>query len=196
MADIRRYRAKQREARCEIARYLKCHEYAESLLTNCIDYYIIIGMNKSKAHKARDLEEKTRNFKEICRKHGMKITPQRIAIYKELFSSKKHPSASAIYRKIKKYYPSISLGTVNSTLLVFSNIRLAKIVESSGDPKRFDPNLEPHHHFKCIKCGKIVDFQSTAYDHITVPAEINRKFVILEKKVHLEGLCDRCRKRS
>ena len=165
------------------------------LLTNCTNYYIIADMNKIGGRKIENLEEKVRNFKEICHKHGMKITPQRIAIYKELFSSKKHPSASAIYRKIKKYYPNISLGTVNSTLLVFATIGLAKVVESSGDPKRFDPNLEPHHHFKCIKCGKIVDFQSNAYDNVAVPVEIDKKFVVLGKRIYLEGLCDKCKKK-
>ena len=151
-------------------------------------------MNK-KIPKTGQSEEKLRRFKALCRKHGMKITPQRVAIYQELISSTQHPSASMIYRKIKRYYPNISLGTVNSTLLVFSEIGLAKSVESSGEPKRFDPNLEPHHHFKCIECGKIIDFHSNAYDHIAVPPEINKKYVVMGRKVHLEGLCDKCSKK-
>lgn len=150
-------------------------------------------MNKAKPAQARYFEEKKILFEKICRKHGMRITPQRVAIYKELSSSKKHPSAIAIFKKIRKYYPNISLGTVNSTLLAFSRIGLAKVVESSGDPKRFDPDLEPHHHFRCIKCGKIIDFTNQAYDNITVPTGIKRKFVVTGKKVHLEGLCDKCR---
>jgi Fur family peroxide stress response transcriptional regulator len=145
---------------------------------------------------ARYLEEKLQKFREICRTQSLKITPQRLAIYQELISSKEHPSASAIYEQIKKYYPNISLGTVNSTLLVFSSIGLAKVVESSGDPKRFDPDLEPHHHFRCVKCGKIIDFHSAAYDRMAIPSEIEKRFTILEKKVHLEGLCDKCRTKA
>jgi Fur family peroxide stress response transcriptional regulator len=135
-------------------------------------------------------------FKRICRDHGLRITPQRIAIYRELVSSKEHPSAITIYRKIKKYYPNISLGTVNSTLLTFAEIGLAKVVEASGDPKRFDPNLKSHHHFKCIKCGKIIDFENDSYDGLKVPPDIKRKYLVLDKKVHLEGLCDRCRAKA
>ena len=153
-------------------------------------------MNKKRTIRILDVEEKLRNFKEICRSRGMKITPQRVAIYRELLLSKKHPSATAIYRKIKDYYPNISLGTVNSTLLVFSRLGLATVVESSGEPKRFDANLEPHHHFKCMKCGKIIDFISDMYDNMTVPAEIENKYLVLGKKVHLEGLCDKCRMKA
>ena len=164
-------------------------------LTNCTDYYIIVGMNKNIARMSRDVEGKKDFFTKVCHKQGLKITPQRVAIYEELISSQKHPSAIMIFRKIRKYYPNISLGTVNSTLLTFAQIGLARVVESSGDPKRFDPKLEPHHHFRCLRCGKIADFYDDDYDAIKIPAAINRKFVVLRKSVHLEGLCDKCRGR-
>ena len=138
-------------------------------------------------------EERLLSFESICREHGLSITPQRVAIYKELLSSLEHPSAIMIYKKVSEYYPNISLDTVNRTLLTFHKIGLAKAVGGSGDPKRFDPNLEPHHHFKCVSCGKIVDFRDEFYDALEIPAEIKEKFVVLEKKVHLEGFCDQCR---
>jgi Fur family peroxide stress response transcriptional regulator len=133
------------------------------------------------------------SFESICREHSLSITPQRVAIYKELISSAEHPSAINIYKKVRGYYPNISLDTVNRTLLTFHKIGLAKIVESTGEPKRFDPNLESHHHFRCISCGEIIDFRDESYDALEIPAEIKEKFVVLEKKVHLEGFCDQCR---
>ena len=150
-------------------------------------------MNNNSNRESKDLEGEKSLFEKACHKHGLKITPQRVAIYKELSSSQKHPSAIMIYRKIRNYYPNISLGTVNNTLLTFAQIGLARIVESSGDPKRFDPKLEPHHHFRCLRCGKIVDFYNNDYDAIKIPAALNEKFVVLGKTVHLEGLCDECR---
>ena len=138
-------------------------------------------------------EKRLLSFESICREHGLSITPQRVAIYKELISSLEHPSAIMIYKKVSEYYPNISLDTVNRTLLTFHKIGLAKAVGGSGDPKRFDPNLEPHHHFKCVSCGKIVDFVNDAYDSLEIPGEIQNKFAVLDKKVHLEGFCDQCR---
>ncbi|MBE0432977.1 transcriptional repressor [candidate division WOR-3 bacterium] len=144
-------------------------------------------------NKKRCAPQEQISFEQICRRHGMRVTPQRVAIYNELRSSRKHPSAVAIYTRVRKYYPNISLGTVNTTLLTFARIGLARVVESSGDPKRFDPDLNQHHHFRCVKCGRIIDFAYRSYDNITVPAEIRRKYVVTGKKVHLEGLCDRCK---
>jgi len=154
-------------------------------LIQSVTIYMNVGSDRT--------EERMLSFESICREHGLSITPQRVAIYKELLSSLEHPSAIMIYKKVSEYYPNISLDTVNRTLLTFHKIGLAKAVGGTGDPKRFDPNLEPHHHFRCISCGEIIDFRDEFYDALEIPAEIKEKFVVLEKKVHLEGFCDQCR---
>jgi Fur family peroxide stress response transcriptional regulator len=139
-------------------------------------------------------KEKLHKFESICRQNGLSITPQRVAIYKELITASDHPSAMTIFNRVREYYSNISLDTVNRTLLKFKEIGLAKVVESSGHPKSFDPNLEPHHHFRCVKCGKIYDFKDEAYDALTLPESIKKKFIVLDKIVHLEGICDACRR--
>jgi Fur family peroxide stress response transcriptional regulator len=146
--------------------------------------------------KIENPEEKLHFFENACREYGLKVTPQRIAIYKEFISSQKHPSAVMIHKKMKIYFPHISLDTVNRTLLTFNKIHLAKIVEYSGDPKRFDPILERHHHFRCVKCGTIIDFYSDVYDALEIPSEFKQKYIVLDKRVHLEGICNRCKKKQ
>jgi Fur family transcriptional regulator, peroxide stress response regulator len=134
-------------------------------------------------------------FYQRAKKHGLKITPQRAAIYEELLKAKDHPSADIIYKRIIKKIPNISFDTVNRTLLTFSKIGITTIVEGYGQPKRYDPDMDTHHHFRCIQCNSIVDFHNKNYDNIAVPEEIRKQFTVLNKKVVLEGLCDKCRKR-
>ncbi len=139
------------------------------------------------------MEEELKVFEKICHEHGLKVTPQRMAIYKELINSREHPSAVMIHECIRKYYPNISLDTVNRTLITFAEIGLIDIIEGRGDPKRFDPNLRLHHHFRCIRCGEIIDFYSKEYDSLKIPEELRKKFIITGKRVNLEGVCDKCR---
>jgi len=139
------------------------------------------------------LKEKLDAFRNKCAQAGLKITPQRIAVYKALLETTQHPSAEMIFESIRKTFPSISLDTVNRTLLTLNKIGVAFIVEGSGEPKRFDANLQAHQHFKCIKCKKIIDFHHEPFDNISVPADIEKKFTILRKTVYLEGFCDLCR---
>jgi len=128
------------------------------------------------------------------KEYGLKITPQRTAIYLELLKAKDHPSADIIYKRIAKKIPNISFDTVNRTLLTFSKIGIANVVEGYGQAKRYDPDMDIHHHFRCIQCGSIIDFRNKEYDNITVPEEINKQFTVISKKVVLEGLCSKCRK--
>lgn len=129
----------------------------------------------------------------LCRSSGLRVTPQRIAIYQELAGSEKHPSAEMLYESLKPNMPTLSFDTVNRTLLTFSQIGAAFIVEGSGDARRFDAGLEKHQHFKCVKCKRIVDFHHEPFDEIELPSGVAEKFTVLRKTVYLEGICDTCK---
>jgi Fur family peroxide stress response transcriptional regulator len=134
------------------------------------------------------------SFKEKCRMNDLKITPQRTAIYEELLKAKDHPSADVIYRRVRKNLPTISFDTVYRTLLSFSEMGIADVVEGYGEPKRFDPDTREHHHFRCVKCGNIIDFHSELYDNLEIPEKIRKEFTVTKKRIILEGICKDCRK--
>ena len=151
-------------------------------------------MSSSDSRGKKDkLKKEMEAFQGRCREAGLKITPQRMAVYKVLVQSKQHPSAEMVFREVRKVIPNISLDTVNRTLLTLAEIGAASIVEGSGDVKRFDGCLETHQHFKCVKCRRIFDFHYKPFDNIPVPKNISRRFTVLKKTVYLEGVCDVCR---
>ena len=135
------------------------------------------------------------SFSKTCRENNLKITPQRTAIYKELLKAKDHPSADMLYKRVKKVFPNISFDTVYRTLLSFSEIGLADLVEGYGEPKRFDPNTHDHHHFRCMKCGKIKDLKIALKEDIEIPEEISKDITVLRKKIIIEGFCKDCKLR-
>jgi len=139
-----------------------------------------------------ELKKKMDSFLELCRDNGLKITPQRTAIYKILLESDSHPSAKNVYNKAKKIFPNISMDTINQTLLTLNEIGAVFIVEGTGDVRRFDVDMDKHHHFRCIKCNKIINFHHKKYDDIDMPKGIKGKFKVLRKIVYFEGHCDSC----
>ena len=114
-------------------------------------------------------------FREKWREHSLKVTPQRTLIYKELLKSKNHPNADVLFSRVNKIFPDISLDTVKRTLLTFNNIGIVNIVEGYGEPRRFDPDIENHHHFRCVKCNSITDFDYNLDDNLKAPEEIHKK---------------------
>ncbi|MFC1807098.1 Fur family transcriptional regulator [Candidatus Omnitrophota bacterium] len=132
-------------------------------------------------------------FTSKCRENNLKITPQRIAIYQELIKDCSHPSTDDVYKKIRKKFPNISFDTVNRTLLSFAQIGIIKFAEHFGRQKRFDTDIELHHHLSCIKCHRIIDFANDEYDNLKIPSSIKNRYIILGKKVVLEVICDKCK---
>jgi Fur family peroxide stress response transcriptional regulator len=131
-------------------------------------------------------------FTETCQRHALKITPQRVAVYRALLASGQHPTTDAMFQTVKQTYPHISFDTVNRTLLTFADIGLVDVVEVFGGPKRFDPDRNAHHHLHCVACGRIIDFAHEDYNRLDVPDTIAARFKVLSKRVVLKGVCDTC----
>jgi len=135
-------------------------------------------------------------FTAKCREHNLKLTPQRIAIYQELIKSKNHPAAEELFHTVSKQFPHISFDTVYRTLLTFSEIGIVSIVEGYGNRRRFDPDVDNHHHAHCVKCGTILDFTSADYDNLEIPQNIQDHFIVMNKKVVINGICKKCAKKG
>ena len=153
-------------------------------------------LNRCNNRKKTGQKKKIDDFQKRCRDTGLKVTTQRLAVYRALIETAEHPSAETVFRRVKQIFPTISLDTVNRTLRILSEIDSAFIVEGSGDAKRFDGNLQPHQHFKCVRCKRIVDFYHQPFDNVKAPLNIRRKFKVLRKTVYLEGICDSCRNKN
>ncbi|MGD9346254.1 MAG: transcriptional repressor [Candidatus Aminicenantes bacterium] len=133
-------------------------------------------------------------FIKRCKEHGLKITPQRCAIYKAISGADNHPSAEEVFKSIHTDYPNISYDTVNRTLLTFADVGLVDIVKGQSGPRRFDPNTNSHHHIYCVNCGEIIDFTNKDYDDLKIPKDILQDYDIVSKRVVLKGVCKKCKK--
>jgi Fur family transcriptional regulator, peroxide stress response regulator len=140
---------------------------------------------------SKNLNEKLVGFRERCRQTKLKITPQRMAIYKALVQTDTHPTAEDIHRLVRSELSSISFDTVNRTLLTLAEVGAAFVVEGSGQARRFDGGMEAHQHFRCLKCGRIIDFYYAPYDSIALPDFLSA-YKVTRKTVYLEGYCEEC----
>jgi len=103
------------------------------------------------------LKERIEEFKQKVKASGLKVTPQRLAVYKEIASRSDHPSAEELYESLKDKIEGISLTTVYRTLSSLEKAGLVKRVPTLRDKVRYDARVEPHSHFLCLECGKIYD---------------------------------------
>ena len=64
----------------------------------------------------REIEQRMERFEEVCRNSGMKLTHQRMEIFREVAQTGDHPDAEKVYQGVRKRMPTISLDTVYRTL--------------------------------------------------------------------------------
>jgi len=145
--------------------------------------------------KKHTLREKIEAFEHVCRDKGIKLTHQRMEIFREIVNSAAHPSAEEIHKRLKLKLPMISLDTIYRTLSAFEKFGIITRVQVLYDKGRFDTNLTPHHHLICTQCKGILDFYWPTFDKIKVPSETKKWGKILAKQVELRGICESCLKR-
>ncbi|APR87396.1 Peroxide stress regulator PerR, FUR family protein [Minicystis rosea] len=91
------------------------------------------------------------------RASGLKVTPQRLAIVRELSADETHPTAQELFERLRATQPTMSFATVYNTLDALANAGLCAALSLSPGPARFDPNMRPHHHAVCDRCGLVRD---------------------------------------
>lgn len=125
---------------------------------------------------------------------GLKVTPQRTAIYKELAKTDQHPSTEMIYKNIKDYFPNISLTTVYRTLETFEKHGLISVVNQLYNAARYDANLTPHHHIVCVECKKIEDIYDSSVNYTNIDNKI-QDYEVVGYSVLFNGICAACSKK-
>jgi Fur family peroxide stress response transcriptional regulator len=98
-------------------------------------------------------------LREKLQQKGLKVTPQRVAIYEAIIKLNNHPTAENVIEYIKKNHPNISVGTVYKVLDSLVENALLKKVKTERDIMRYDAVLSNHHHLYCAETDKIEDYE-------------------------------------
>jgi Fur family transcriptional regulator, peroxide stress response regulator len=97
---------------------------------------------------------------------GLKVTPQRIAVFDAVISLNNHPTAEYIIEFIKVNNPNIASGTVYKTLETLTRCGIIKKVRTDNDAMRYDAIIERHHHLYCSESDRIEDFYDNKLNDI------------------------------
>ena len=98
-------------------------------------------------------------YRERLKEKGLKVTPQRVAIFEAILKLDNHPTADDIIAFIKKNHPNISVGTVYKVLDTYIENNLLERVKTEKDIMRYDAHLTKHHHLYCAETERIEDFE-------------------------------------
>lgn len=121
---------------------------------------------------------------------GLKVTPQRIAVFDAVINLKSHPRAENVTDYIKSNHPNIATGTVYKTLETLVKCGIIKKVKTDADIMRYDAIVEKHHHLYCADSERIEDFVDPELDKMLEKYLKDKKipnFQIGEIKLQIVG---------
>ena len=104
-----------------------------------------------------------------------------------------HPSAEAVYNRLKNENSDLSLGTVYRNLNMLAENNMLKKISIPNGSDRFDGTLSEHQHLVCTKCGKVTDIYISELEKIHNSILERSGFDINCTSLAFEGVCGECR---
>jgi len=155
-----------------------------------------LRMNRNKRVRTRvdqvEVERRLEQFEATCRDAGVRLTPQRLEIFREVAASLDHPDAEAVFRRVHVRMPTVSLDTVYRTLWLLNDLRLIAALGPRRESVHFDANLRPHRHYVCMRCGMTRDIEGVEVNVSAIPEAVQEFGSVITTQVEVQGTCRTC----
>jgi Fur family ferric uptake transcriptional regulator len=144
-------------------------------------------------HLQLEMRLSERKVTATLRRHGYKLTPQRLAVVQAITSSQDSLTPATIYGKVQPAYPNIGLVTVYRTLEILAELGLICELHGGGICRSYTTSLpEHHHHLICSGCGTVVDFTQHHLGGLESSLSKQSGFRIDGHLLEFFGLCPAC----
>ncbi|MHB1450887.1 MAG: Fur family transcriptional regulator [Coriobacteriia bacterium] len=137
------------------------------------------------------MSERERAFADALKADGLRMTHQRLEVIRELASATHHPDADELFCAVRERVPTISRDTVYRTLSTLSSRGLIERIAAPG-ATRFDPDVSMHHHFACVRCGRILDLGTDDLGGLEIPADLSGVGEVTSVRLEIKGVCAEC----
>jgi len=130
------------------------------------------------------------DVKMILTDKGVTPSHQRLSILKYIIDNHNHPSVDTIYKSLSAELPTLSRMTVYNTLKLLTEKGVVNALSISESEILYDYKSDPHAHFLCEECGKIIDIEirDSLFSRLKIKGH-----QITDTQINLRGLCKNCK---
>lgn len=128
--------------------------------------------------------------RDLLRFYGLRITLPRLLVVEDLMNNRFHATADEIYTRVNAQDKSVSRATVYNVLNILVENRAVRALTINDKQAHYDIDLTPHAHFRCTRCGRIIDIAMPSVGK-TVLLE---GCIINNEELYYMGLCPLCAK--
>lgn len=148
------------------------------------------------SHTRPHPDERTQDLLAALRAAGLRLTAQRRAICQALAHDPTHPTAQALFDRLRPQFPSLSLATVYNTLNTLEQAGLIHEIGTAGDNAlHYDADPTPHINLICTACHRIDDHSAEALAGLAEQVARTSGYDLRGARLAYYGLCPTCRAR-
>ncbi|MFA5536317.1 MAG: transcriptional repressor [Bacillota bacterium] len=124
------------------------------------------------------------------------MTKQKKVIMDLLEGTDIHPTADWVYEEARKILPDISLGTVYRNLRVLTETGIIQELNYGSTYSRYDGNPDPHYHFICKVCGRVLDVPIEIWESLNEEVEDATGWIVEQHRLEFSGVCTVCKNKT
>jgi Fur family ferric uptake transcriptional regulator len=147
---------------------------------------------------AHNVDREVTRFQEFLQQQGLKLTSERTALVREIFSTHYHFEADELLFKMKETNVKISRATVYRTLELLVKSGLVRRVHLGEDHYHYEhvSGNSHHDHLICTTCGGVIEFHDEELERLQLAICAKKKFTPTFHNLQILGLCDPCRRKG
>ena len=144
------------------------------------------------------LEREIGRFQEFLQQQGLKLTSERTALVREIFSTHYHFEADELLFKMKEKNVKISRATVYRTLELLVKSGMVRRVHLGEDHYHYEhvSGNSHHDHLICTTCGGVIEFHDELLESRQREICEKKKFTPTFHNLQILGVCDSCRRKG
>ena len=128
---------------------------------------------------------------------GVRMTHQRKLLVDLIQKADRHLDASTLWQRARDQDPRLNRVTVYRTLTLLEKHGLVDeldLLHLHGEKHYYEARpTRDHLHLACLKCGRIMEFESSLFEKLKGQIEREKKFTIQVVRMEVGGFCAACR---
>src|SRR5918993_1277840 len=144
------------------------------------------------------VEREVTRFQDFLQQQGLKLTSERVALVREIFSTHYHFEADELLFKMKEKAVKISRATVYRTLELLVKSGMVRRVHLGEDHYHYEhvTGNSHHDHLICTTCGAVIEFHDPELERLQLAICEKKKFTPTFHNLQILGVCDPCRRKG
>ncbi len=136
-----------------------------------------------------------KDFKKFIKNKGLKYSPKREEILREILEVDGHFDVESLYLRLKERKSKVSKTSIYRTIpLLIEGGYIQEVYKQEGHSHyEVTLNKQPHLHFICVKCKKVDEISDERLLRLVEDYQKEKKCRVLSHHLEIFGICSDCK---